>query len=147
MLQLNVHQRPILFQNRTNLQFYDSFTWTVTQHNHWCTHTSTTEYKHTEEHSVLPTKSPFNVANINSIPQFLSVSIILSIGFPPRRPGFKSGSDHVGFCDGQKWHWGRFSPGTSVPPANLHSICFSTIRLSSVSPEAGTICQEWPQCQ
>jgi hypothetical protein len=38
-----------------------------------------------------------------------------------------SGSGHVGFCDGQKWHWSRFSPRTSVSPANLHSICFSTI--------------------
>jgi hypothetical protein len=27
---------------------------------------------------------------------------------------------------GQKWRWGRFSPRTSVSPANLHSICFST---------------------
>jgi hypothetical protein len=33
----------------------------------------------------------------------------------------------VGFCDGQKWRWGRFSPRTSVSPANPHSICFSTI--------------------
>jgi hypothetical protein len=33
----------------------------------------------------------------------------------------------VGFCDGQKWRWGRFSPRTSVSLANLHSICFSTI--------------------
>jgi hypothetical protein len=48
-------------------------------------------------------------------------------GFPPRRPAFKAGSGHVGFCDGQKWRWGRFSPRTSVSPANLHSICFSTI--------------------
>jgi hypothetical protein len=45
----------------------------------------------------------------------------------PRRPGFKPGSGHVGFCDGQKWRWGRFSPRTSGFPANLHSICFSTI--------------------
>jgi hypothetical protein len=48
-------------------------------------------------------------------------------GFPPRRPGFKSGSAHMGFCDRQKWRWGRFSQRTSVSPANLHSICFSTI--------------------
>jgi hypothetical protein len=48
-------------------------------------------------------------------------------GFPPRRPGFKPGFGHVGFCDGQKWRWGRFSPRTSVSPANLHSFCFSTI--------------------
>jgi hypothetical protein len=47
--------------------------------------------------------------------------------FPQRRPGFKSGSRHVGYCDGQKWRWGRFSPRTSVFPANLHSICISTI--------------------
>jgi hypothetical protein len=33
----------------------------------------------------------------------------------------------VGFYDGQKWRWGRFSPRTSVFPANLRSICFSTI--------------------
>jgi hypothetical protein len=31
------------------------------------------------------------------------------------------------FCDGQKWRWGRFSPRTSVSPADLHSICFYTI--------------------
>jgi hypothetical protein len=40
-----------------------------------------------------------------------------SAGFPPRRPGFEPGSGHVGFCDGQKWRWGRFSPITSVSPA------------------------------
>jgi hypothetical protein len=34
---------------------------------------------------------------------------------------------HVGFCDGQKWLWGKFSSRTSVFSANLHSICFSTI--------------------
>jgi hypothetical protein len=51
----------------------------------------------------------------------------LVAGFPPRRPGFKPGSVHVGFCDGQKWRWGRFSPSTSVSPANLHSTNFSTI--------------------
>jgi hypothetical protein len=28
---------------------------------------------------------------------------------------------------GQKWRWGRFSPRTSVSPANLHSIYFSII--------------------
>jgi hypothetical protein len=26
-----------------------------------------------------------------------------------------------------KWHWGRFSPGTSVSPANSHSTDYSTI--------------------
>jgi hypothetical protein len=36
-------------------------------------------------------------------------------------------SDHVEFYDAQKWRWGRFSPRTSVSPANLHSICFSII--------------------
>jgi hypothetical protein len=34
--------------------------------------------------------------------------------FQPRRLGFKPGSGHVGFCDGRKWRWGRFSPRTSV---------------------------------
>jgi hypothetical protein len=42
-------------------------------------------------------------------------------------PGLKPGSGHVGFCDGQNWCWGRFSPRTSVSPANLHSSCFSII--------------------
>jgi hypothetical protein len=50
-----------------------------------------------------------------------------NVGIPPRRPGLKPGSGHVGFCDGQKWRWGRFSPTTSVSPANMHSICFSRI--------------------
>jgi hypothetical protein len=41
----------------------------------------------------------------------------LVAGFPPRRPGYKPGSGHVRFCDGQKWRWGRSSPRTSVSPA------------------------------
>jgi hypothetical protein len=28
-----------------------------------------------------------------------------------------------------KWHWGRFSPSTSVSPANLHSTNYSTITI------------------
>jgi hypothetical protein len=36
----------------------------------------------------------------------------------------------VGFCDGQKWRWGRFSPRTSVSQANLHSTNFSTITIT-----------------
>jgi hypothetical protein len=48
--------------------------------------------------------------------------------FPPRRPGFKPGPGHAGFCDGQKWRWGRFSlRELRFPLHNLHSICFSTI--------------------
>jgi hypothetical protein len=49
-------------------------------------------------------------------------------------------------CDGQKWRWGRFSPRTSVSPANLY-IPSTSPQSSSLSPEAGTIGQEWPQCQ
>jgi hypothetical protein len=29
-----------------------------------------------------------------------------------------------------KWSWGRFSPSTSVSPANLHSTNFSTITIT-----------------
>jgi hypothetical protein len=29
-----------------------------------------------------------------------------------------------------KWRWGRFSPRTSVSPANLHSTNFSTITIA-----------------
>jgi hypothetical protein len=54
----------------------------------------------------------------------------LVVGFPPRRLGFKPGSGHVRLCDGQKCRWGRFSPRSSVSPANLHSICLSTIIFS-----------------
>jgi hypothetical protein len=41
------------------------------------------------------------------------------------------------------WRWGRFYPSTSVFPANVHSICFSTI----IFTITGKIGQEWPQCQ
>jgi hypothetical protein len=51
----------------------------------------------------------------------------LVTGFPPRRPGFNPGSGHVGYCDGQKWHWGRFFSENFGFPCQLHSICFSTI--------------------
>jgi hypothetical protein len=40
------------------------------------------------------------------------VVLCVSSGLP-RRPGFKPGSVHLEFCDGQKWRWGRFSPRTS----------------------------------
>jgi hypothetical protein len=57
MLQLNAHQPSVLFQNRTSLPFYYSFTRPLTQHNHRCTDASTTECKETEkEHSVFPKK-------------------------------------------------------------------------------------------
>jgi hypothetical protein len=54
-------------------------------------------------------------------------SYCIHAGFPPRRPGFKLGSAHVGFFNGQKWRRGNLSPRTSVSLANLHCICFSTI--------------------
>jgi hypothetical protein len=56
----------------------------------------------------------------------------LVAGFPPRRPGFKPGSGHVGFCDGQKCHWGRFAPSTSVSLANHHSMNLSIIIITLV---------------
>jgi hypothetical protein len=49
----NPQQRSVLFQNRTGLPFPDFVIPTVTQHNHQCTYTSTTECKQTEECSVL----------------------------------------------------------------------------------------------
>jgi hypothetical protein len=48
--------------------------------------------------------------------------------YPPRRPGFEPGSGHVGFVV-DKEAWDRFSPSTSVSPANLHSTNCSTITL------------------
>jgi hypothetical protein len=47
----------------------------------------------------------------------VSIQAFLTSSMPPRRPGFKPGSGHVGFCDRHKWRWGRFSPRTSVSPA------------------------------
>jgi hypothetical protein len=41
--------------------------------------------------------------------------------------GSNSGLIMWDFVMGQKWRWARFSPITSVSPANLHSICFFTI--------------------
>jgi hypothetical protein len=52
----------------------------------------------------------------------------LVTGFPPRRPGFKPGSGHVGFVV-DKVTMGQFSPSTSVSPANLHSTSYTTLTL------------------
>jgi hypothetical protein len=73
------------------------------------------------------TRGWHNMPGVAAVPIASQIKKIV-VGFSPRRPGFKPGSYHVGFCDGQKWRWGRFSPPrTSVSPANLYSICFSTI--------------------
>jgi hypothetical protein len=53
----------------------------------------------------------------------------LVAGFPPRRPGFEPGSGKWDLW-WTKWGWGRFSPSTSVSPANLHSAQFSIITIS-----------------
>jgi hypothetical protein len=51
----------------------------------------------------------------------------LVAGFPLRRPGLEPGLGHVGFVV-DKWNWGRFSPSTSVFPANSHSTnCYTII--------------------
>jgi hypothetical protein len=52
----------------------------------------------------------------------------LAAGFLPQRPGFEPSSGHVGFVV-DKVALGRFSPSTSVSPANLHSTNCSTIIL------------------
>jgi hypothetical protein len=54
---------------------------------------------HSKEVTVLASKD-YESAAVTSNSEFLRR---LVAGFPPRRPGFKSGSGHVGFCDGQKW--------------------------------------------
>jgi hypothetical protein len=55
--------------------------------------------------------------------EFFQLPVLSATNFYLFKPGF----GHVGFCDGQKWRWSRFSPRTSVSRANLHSTCFSTI--------------------
>jgi hypothetical protein len=49
----------------------------------------------------------------------------LVAGFPPLRPEFEPKSGHVGFVV-DKVALGRFSPSTSVSPANSHSTDCST---------------------
>jgi hypothetical protein len=66
-------------------------------------------------------------------------------GFPPRRPRFKPGSGHVGFCDGQKWRLVGFLRELRFP-LPIYSPSASP-QSCSLSPEAGTIGQEWPQCR
>jgi hypothetical protein len=53
----------------------------------------------------------------------------LVAGFPLRWHGFAPGSGQVGFVV-DKWHWGRFSPSTSVSPANLHSVKFFSLTIT-----------------
>jgi hypothetical protein len=50
----------------------------------------------------------------------------LVAGFPLRRAGFASGQSMWGLW-WTKWHWGRFSPSTSVSLANHYSTNFSII--------------------
>jgi hypothetical protein len=45
-----------------------------------------------------------------------------------------------------RWHWGRFSPSTSVSPANFHSTNFSKNH-PHLSSGVCTIGQKWPQYQ
>jgi hypothetical protein len=52
MLQLNMHQRSVLFQNQISLPLSDSFAWIVTQHNHYCTDMSTTECTKMEKKNI-----------------------------------------------------------------------------------------------
>jgi hypothetical protein len=53
----------------------------------------------------------------------------LSRYFPPRRPAFKPGSVMWDLW-WTKWHWGRFSPSTSVSPTNLHSTNLPTVTIT-----------------
>jgi hypothetical protein len=79
MLQLNAHQQSALFQNWKSLPFSNYLTRTVTQHNRECTYSSTTDCKQTEEgYSILRSEVlSMQRKQSNSIPQYLSVSIIL----------------------------------------------------------------------
>jgi hypothetical protein len=53
----------------------------------------------------------------------------LVAGFPPRRPGFESGSGKWNLW-WTKWRWGRFPPSASVSPANINSTKFSIITIT-----------------
>jgi hypothetical protein len=58
-----------------------------------------------------------------------AIAQAVSRRLPTSAAQFKPRSGHVGFCDEQKWRWGRFSPRTSVSPANLQSTNFYTITI------------------
>jgi hypothetical protein len=45
-----------------------------------------------------------------------------------------------------KWHWDRFSPSTSVAPANSHPTDFSTL-IIIYRPELVQQAKEWPVYQ
>jgi hypothetical protein len=91
----------------------------------------------------MPIVSRTKFKKINSIGRAIAQAV--SRRFPTRRPGFKPWSGHVEFCDEQKCAgegflrelW--FSLPIYIPSAIPQS--------SSLSPKAGTIGQEWPQCQ
>jgi hypothetical protein len=67
-------------------------------------------------------------------------------GFPPQWPGFKPESGQVEFVV-DKVALGRFSPSTSVSPANLHSTKFSIIIItrSRYNRPIGGRRAEWTQ--
>jgi hypothetical protein len=67
------------------------------------------------------------VAAVPIASKIILIIIIIVAGFPPRRPGFKPGSSHVGFVVDKVALGQVFSEDFAVSPANLHSICFSTI--------------------
>jgi hypothetical protein len=56
----------------------------------------------------------------------LGYAIAEAVGFPPWWPRFAPGQVAWDLW-WTEWHWGRFSPGTSVYPANHHSTKFSII--------------------
>jgi hypothetical protein len=58
---------------------------------------------------------------------YIAIAQAVSRRLPTAAARVQTRSGHVGFCGGQKWRWGGFSPRTSVFPTNLHSICFSKI--------------------
>jgi Tfp pilus assembly protein FimT len=65
-------------------------------------------------------------------------AIAQTVSFPPRRPCLSTGQV---MWDSwwTKWHWGRFSPSTSVSTANYHSRDCSTHSLSTVAGTIGRI--------
>jgi hypothetical protein len=68
----------------------------------------------------------------------------LVAGFPPRRSGIRARVWSCGILWWTKWRWGRFSPRTSVSPANLHSTNCSKNH-PHLSSGVCTIGQKWPQ--
>jgi hypothetical protein len=66
---------------------------------------------------------------IKAVPRGRAIAQAASRWLPTAAARVRARVWSSGICGGQNWRWGRFSPSSSVSPANLHSTNCSTITL------------------